>query len=170
MMKIGLLGGSFNPPHQGHIYISHLAIKKLGLNQIWWIPTAQNPLKEKALYEGYAGRVEKCLSLTKSHPKIRVKEFDEIYSEKLVSDLKKKFPQIDFFWVMGADSLENFHRWKNFKKLLLEIPLAIFSRENFLRKIRKVPSWKFIAQTKFLIFPTRNFDISSTEIRKKLHE
>ena len=55
-MKVGLFGGSFNPPHQGHLHISNLAIKKLGLKQIWWIPTAHNPFKEKSIYENYLNK------------------------------------------------------------------------------------------------------------------
>ncbi len=165
-MKIGLLGGSFNPPHQGHLHISKLAIKKLGLNQVWWIPTSYNTLKDRAIYESYQGRVKKCSILTKSHPKIRVKEFDEIYTWKLVSYLQKKYRDVDFFWIMGADSLEKFHRWENFKKLILKIPLVIFSRETSLQKIRKFRIWKFLSRSSYRVFPTKNLDISSTKIRK----
>ena len=117
-MKIGLLGGSFNPPHLGHIHISQLAIKKLGLNQVWWIPTAQNPFKEKSIYESYKNRVLKCEILAKSQSKIHIKQFDEIYTQRLISRLQARYKNIEFFWLMGADNLEKFHQWKNFKKLI----------------------------------------------------
>jgi len=169
-MKVGLLGGSFNPPHQGHVHISYLAIKRLGLNQVWWIPTLRNPLKDESIYENYRGRFLKCKNISKNFPKILVKEFEEIYTEKLIIRLKKKFPHIDFFWIMGADNLENFHRWKNFKKLAKMIPLVIFSREKILQKIRKVKSWKFIALGNYKIFLTQNLNLSSSEIRKNSHE
>lgn len=171
MMKVGLLGGSFNPPHQGHIHISELAIRKLGLRQVWWIPTAQNPLKDKSIYESYEKRLEKCQKITAQNPKIYVKKFDEIYSELLVKKLQTRYKNIKFFWLMGADNLENFHRWEGFKNMARLIPLMIFSREKNLRKIKKTKAWKFILPTKFKIFFTRNLDISSSEIRKnKKHD
>ena len=71
---------------------------------------------------------------------------------------------------MGADNLEKFHQWKNFKKLILQIPLIIFAREKFLTKIKKTQSWKFISSTKYKIFYTKNLDISSSEIRKNSNE
>ena len=169
-MKIGLLGGSFNPPHLGHIYISQLAIKKLGLNQVWWIPTAQNPFKEKSIYESYKNRVLKCEILAKSQSKIHIKQFDEIYTQCLISRLQARYKNIEFFWLMGADNLEKFHQWKNFKKLILQIPLIIFAREKFLTKIKKTQSWKFISSTKYKIFYTKNLDISSSKIRKTSNE
>jgi len=165
-MKIGILGGSFNPPHSGHIYISKLAIKKLGLNFVWWIPTKINPLKEAKIYEAYVSRIKKCQKLISASPKLQIKQFDEIYSEKLVQKLKKRFPHVEFFWIMGSDNLENLHRWKNFKKFISEIPLAIFSREKSLLKIQKTPAWNFVKKQNPHIFFTKNLDISSSEIRK----
>ncbi len=166
-MKVGLLGGSFNPPHQGHLHISALAIKKLGLKQVWWIPTAHNPLKDKSIYESYENRVKKCEDLTALNPKIYVKKFDEIYTEILVKKLQSRYKNIEFFWLMGADNLEKFHQWEGFKKLVLQIPLMIFSREKTLRKIKKTKAWKFILPSKYKIFYTKNLDISSTAIRNQ---
>lgn len=169
-MKVGLLGGSFNPPHKGHIYISELAIQKLGLNQVWWIPTQKNPLKEAKNYEAYVGRLQKCRNLIQSHPKLQIRPFDEIYTEKLVAKLQAKYPNIEFFWLMGADNLENFHKWKNFKKLISMIHLVIFSREKFLMKLKSAKAWNFLKLGKYSIFFTKNLDISSSKIRKESHE
>lgn len=157
-MKIGLLGGSFNPAHQGHIHISNLAVQKLGLNQVWWIPTAQNPLKEKTITP-FAARFASCLEITKNHPKIRIKNFekDSFFTYDLVRRIKKLYPQAQFYWIAGADILPQFHRWKNYKKLLKIIKFVIFSR-NCKDKPRFIP-------TEFLIFKTKNYDISSSEIR-----
>lgn len=166
-MKVGLLGGSFNPPHQGHVHISNLAIKKLNLNQVWWIPTAYNPLKERSIYEEYSSRVQKCEVITANNPKIYVKKFDEIYTEILVKKLRSRYKNIEFFWLMGADNLEKFHQWDGYKNIVKKISLAIFSREKKLRNIRKTKSWKFIAQSDCKIFSSQNLDISSTEIRNK---
>jgi nicotinate-nucleotide adenylyltransferase len=164
-MKVGLLGGSFNPPHQGHLHLSNLAIKKLNLNQVWWIPTLKNPFKEDSIYESYVSRVEKCEDLIRNYPKLRLKRFSEIYTQKLIERLKKKYPNVEFFWIMGADNLEKFHKWKNFKELLKSIPIAIFSREKFLQHARKSRIFQLKLQPKLLIFHTKNLDISSTKIR-----
>ncbi|MBP7709957.1 MAG: nicotinate (nicotinamide) nucleotide adenylyltransferase [Rickettsiales bacterium] len=166
-MKVGLLGGSFNPPHQGHLHISNLAVKKLGLNQVWWIPTAHNPLKDKSIYDTYENRVEKCQILTAKNPRIYVKKFDEIYTEILLKKLKARYKNIEFFWLMGADNLEKFHQWEGFKKLVHQVPLMIFSREKNLRKVKKTKAWKFILPSNYKVFFSKNLDISSTEIRAK---
>lgn len=169
-MKVGLLGGSFNPPHQGHVYISELAIKKLGLNQVWWIPTKRNPLKDAKIYEAYVGRIKKCEKLIQRHPKLKIQQFDEIYTEKLIRRLRAKYKNIEFFWLMGADNLEQLHRWENFKRLISMIHLVIFSREKILLKVKKTRAWNFIKKNRLSVFFTKNLDISSSQIRKNFHE
>ena len=171
-MRIGLLGGSFNPAHLGHLQISKLAAKKLKLDQIWWIPTAQNPLKDKSVYEPYEKRVKKAFEVAKNFRKIRLVKLDEIYSEKLVRRLKNQYKNNNFFWLMGADNLEKFHQWKNFKKLIHLIPLAVFSRETFLKTAKKTKIFSIIKKynhqkilPKIMIFRNKNIDISSTKIR-----
>jgi nicotinate-nucleotide adenylyltransferase len=166
-MKIGIIGGSFNPPHQGHLHLSKLALQKLELDWIWWIPTKKNPLKNSKDYESYAARIQKCRNLVGNHPKIKILLIDEIYSEKLLTRLQKKYPQNHFYFVVGADILAHFHRWKNFRKIITKIDLAIFAREDFLLKIQKFPAWKFIkAVNRFRIFFTAKNTLSSTQIRK----
>ncbi len=166
-MKIGILGGSFNPPHLGHFHLSKLALQKLDLDQIWWIVTEKNPLKNSRDYESYAARTQKCLSLTNNHPKIRIVNFSEIYTQKLIARLRKKYPQHQFTFVAGADILAQIHRWKNFKKIIAAIDLAIFAREEFLLKSQKFPSWKFIKNAnRFRFFFTQKNPLSSTKIRK----
>lgn len=179
-MRVGLFGGSFNPPHQGHLHISKLAIQKLGLNQIWWIPTAHNPFKAKGIYESYENRVTKCQKVSAKNPKIYIKKFDEIRTEKLVKKLQNKYPTYQFFWIAGADNLERLHEWDNFKGLIKMLPLAIFSREKFLQQITKTKAFIIYKKLRdsgndslpnFKIFATKNLNISSTEIRNnaKLH-
>lgn len=169
-MRVGLFGGSFNPPHQGHIYISKQAIKKLRLNQIWWIPTAHNPFKDKSIYDSYENRLTKCENIIAKNRKIRLKKIDEIYTYFLLQKLKARHKNIDFFWIMGADNLAKFHQWENFKKIVHGCSLAIFSRENFLKNIQKTKAWKEISISKYKIFHTKNINISSTQLRAKIHE
>lgn len=146
-MKIGILGGSFNPAHDGHLHISLLAIKKLNLDQLWWIPTKYNPFKDQANYLSHQQRLKDCQNFVKNHPKIHVKNFVEIYTIKLIQHLQKSHKNHEFFWIMGADNFENFHRWKNFNKLIKLLPIVIFSRDDYLAKIRKTKAWQ-IYQTK----------------------
>lgn len=166
-MKVGLLGGSFNPPHYGHLHISGLALKRLRLNQIWWMPTRRNPFKSASIYESYEKRVAKCEVLTATHPKIYVKKFDEIYTVKLVSKLQSRYKNIEFFWIMGADNLEKFHQWESFEKILRAMPMVIFSRGKFLKNLRKFKIWKNLSRSNHQILRSKNCDISSTEIRYK---
>ncbi len=169
-MKIGILGGSFNPPHQGHLHLSHLALQKLNLDQIWWIVTEKNPLKNPKDYESHVARTQKCQDLANNHQKIKIINFSEIYTEKLIARLRKKYPANQFTFVAGADVLAQFHRWKNFKKIVAAVDLAIFAREDFLLKIQKFPSWKFIKNAnRFQIFFTKKNPLSSSKIRKNEH-
>jgi nicotinate-nucleotide adenylyltransferase len=175
-MKVGLFGGSFNPPHQGHLHISNLATKKLALNQIWWIPTAQNNFKDKSIYEPYETRYKKCETLTQNNPKIYLKDFSEIRTETLVKKLQKKYPNYQFIWIMGADNLPRFHQWDNFRNLIKLLPFAIFSRDNFLPQVSRSKAFKIYEKLKssnkklpnFLIIRTKTVNISSTQIRKNV--
>ena len=90
-MKVGILGGSFNPAHLGHIHLSKIVIKKLALNQLWWIPTPQNPLKAKNNFLSFEERIKKCQIITQKNPKIYVKKINYFYSIDLVNFLQKKY-------------------------------------------------------------------------------
>lgn len=173
-MKVGLFGGSFNPPHKGHLHISNLAVKKLALHQIWWIPTAKNNFKDASIYESYESRYQKCLKLTSGLPKAHIKKFNDIKTETLIRKLQKKYPSHEFVWIMGADNLQRFHEWDHFKNLIRLIPFAIFSREKELSKISQTKSFTLYTKLKtahkklpnFLTFRTKTLDISSTKIRE----
>ncbi len=188
MMKIGLFGGSFNPPHQGHIYISELAIKKLGLKQLWWIPNKHNPLKKRVVFDDFESRLQKCQQMTLGWAKIKVKNFrdDSVYTEELITKLQARYKNYQFYWIMGADNLVNFHRWKNFKKLIKMVIFVVFSRQNFLLKLKSSKIYNIYQAAlknnlnkscdgkisvgtlpQFLIYRVKNLDISSTKIREK---
>ncbi len=166
-MRVGILGGSFNPPHLGHLHISNLAIKKLSLNQVWWIPTERNPLKNPKIYASYENRLRECQKLTSSKSRIHIKKFNDIYTYRLLRRLNSRYKTTEFFWIMGADNLEKFHQWENFSEITKKVSLAIFSRETFLGKIKKTKSWKTVSASKYQIFRTKNMNISSTQIREK---
>ena len=118
--KIGILGGSFDPPHIGHVHISKLALKKLKLNEVLWVVTKQNPLKKKVyLSEGLRLKLSK--NILKNQKKILVKSFNDKINSKntfdLLKKLKKKNKNNKFYFLMGADNMINLHKWKKWKKI-----------------------------------------------------
>ena len=127
--NIGILGGTFDPPHSGHFSISKFALTKLSLDEIWWIVVEKNPLKNNP--SDLLARKKKAKEFVKSN-RIKVFEISEkgktIYAIDIISYLKKKFPHKRFIWLMGVDGLEKFHLWKDWKKIFCEIPIAIFDR------------------------------------------
>lgn len=129
--KIGLFGGSFNPPHEGHINLCDLALKRLELDQIWWMVTPGNPLKDTSQLAPLEKRVEKCHAII-SHPKIRVTAFEAKHKVRFTADtlrvVKRLRPRNDFVWLMGADNLEDFHRWQDWREIANMMPIAVIDR------------------------------------------
>lgn len=132
-MRIGLLGGSFNPAHDAHRHITLMALKRLRLDQVWWLVTPGNPLKEAAglpaeLRAAEAAKVAR-------HPKIKVTDFEKdrgsAYTVDTIRYLKQRYPATRFVWLMGADNLAGFHRWKNWRALFQAVPVAVFDRPGF---------------------------------------
>ena len=132
-MKIGLLGGSFNPAHEGHIYISTKSLEILGLDEIWWLVAKQNPLKQTDGMASFATRFSYSKELTKNYPKIIVSNFeqkqDSAYSFDIIKRIIEEYPQNKFVWLMGADNLVQFKKWHNWKGILNIIPFAVLNRK-----------------------------------------
>ncbi len=129
--RIGLLGGSFNPPHQGHREISLAALERLGLDAVWWLVTPGNPLKDPKIYAGYDDRL-RLARIVANHPDIVVSDFERRlglqYTAETLDALQAINPNAAFVWLMGADGLENFHRWKDWRHIIETVPLAVFNR------------------------------------------
>lgn len=129
--RIGLLGGSFNPPHQGHREISLTAMDRLGLDAVWWLVTPGNPLKDPKTYAGYEDRL-RLARLVANHPDIVVSDFERrrglVYTADTLAALHALNPNAAFVWLMGADGLENFHRWKDWRHIAQTVPIAVFNR------------------------------------------
>ena len=138
--KIGILGGTFDPPHVGHLFISKQSLKKFKLNKIIWIITKQNPFKKKPLLDKNI-RIKLSKNLTKSAKKIFVEYIDDIVKSKntflTLKYLKKKNKSIKFYFIMGADNLINFHKWQNSHKIFNEIPIVVFRRYGYNEKALK---------------------------------
>jgi len=185
MKNIGLLGGSFDPPHKGHLYISLEAKKILKLNAIWWLVTPQNPLK---IHQpaSYSDRLRNCKLIVKNQP-IKVKEIEKKinskYSYQTIKYLKKHYKNINFFWLMGADNLINFHKWQNSNRIINEIPIVVFRRygyndkalksytsnfyKNFKLNSKNIHVSNFDKRPAWTIIQNKEIKISSTEIRKQ---
>jgi len=136
-MSIGLLGGSFNPAHEAHREISLTALKRLGLDQVWWLVAPGNPLKESAKLPSLENRVAAARKLANS-PRIEVTGFSggSLYTVDLVTALKRRFPGVNFVWLMGADNLAQFHRWRAWDKIFARTPIAVLDRPGFRLKAR----------------------------------
>ncbi len=131
-LRIGLLGGSFNPPHEGHIHIARLAQAKFGLDFVWWIVTPQNPMKSTKNMQPYEERYSNVATMLRSFPRQipthLEAELGTSYTYKTVSKLKENFPHTDFLWICGMDNAHIFHKWDHWKEILKTIPITFIAR------------------------------------------
>lgn len=131
-LRIGLLGGSFNPAHDGHVYASELALKQLQLDYVWWLVSPQNPLKPK---EGMAGLQRRLADAKKTarNPRIVVTEIETAlgttYTADTITRLQQLFPRVRFVWLMGTDNMVQIPRWKNWRNIFYQLPVAVIARE-----------------------------------------
>jgi nicotinate-nucleotide adenylyltransferase len=129
-LRVGLLGGSFDPPHAGHALITRRAIRRFGLDFVWWLVSPGNPLKE----EGPASmerRIAACRALI-HHPKVIVTDIEARlrtrYTADTLSAIMAIYPDVRFMWLMGADNLADFHHWDNWRRIMESMPLGVLSR------------------------------------------
>jgi nicotinate-nucleotide adenylyltransferase len=131
-LRIGLLGGSFNPAHEGHMHVSEVALKRLGLDYVWWLVSPQNPLKPAAETAPLHRRMTSARGIAGRHPRLRISDIETRMGTRFTIDtvtrLKERFPQIHFVWLMGSDNLLTFHRWRNWQRLANSLPVAIVLR------------------------------------------
>jgi nicotinate-nucleotide adenylyltransferase len=130
-MRIGLLGGSFNPPHDAHRAISLFAIKRLKLDRVWWLVTPGNPLKDHGGLRDLDQRAEAARQ-TADDPRIDVSCLESVigtrYTADTISYLRRRASGLRFVWIMGADNLAQFHRWQNWRRIASEVPIAVIDR------------------------------------------
>ena len=131
-LRIGLLGGSFNPAHEGHVHASEVALKRLRLDYVWWLVSPQNPLKPVADMAPFQQRIASAREMAGGYPRLRVTDMETQmgtrYTINTVMRLKERFPHIHFVWLMGSDNLLSFHRWRDWKRLAKTLPIAIVLR------------------------------------------
>lgn len=130
-LRIGLLGGSFNPAHEGHIHLSELALARLGLDYVWWLVSPQNPLKAPRDTPPLAARLVQARNLAR-HPRIIATDIECVlgtrYTIDTIAALQRRFPQLHFVWLMGSDNLASFDRWKNWPSIAQHVPIAVVLR------------------------------------------
>ncbi|SMP28568.1 nicotinate-nucleotide adenylyltransferase [Shimia sagamensis] len=128
--KIGLLGGSFDPPHAGHVHITKEALKRFGLDQVWWLVSPGNPLKDRGPAK-LARRLAAAREIM-AHPRVHVSDFESHvgtrYTAETLAVLQDKCPQARFVWLMGADNLAQFHRWKDWQDIMARVPVGVLAR------------------------------------------
>ena len=185
MKHVGLLGGSFDPPHRWHINITLEAKKILSLDQVWWLVTPQNPLKitRPAPYDE---RVRNCHNIIKTHS-ILLKEIEKKinskYSHYTIEYLHLYYSNIKFYWLMGADNLVNFHQWQNWRQFFNQISIVIFKRHsynnialksiasktfaNYQIKSNQLNQMQFASLPSWAFVQNKEIRISSTDIRKQ---
>lgn len=132
--RIGLLGGSFNPAHAAHRRVSLEALRRLALDEVWWLVSPQNPLKPVHGMAHLPARLRQARRVAR-HPRIRVTALEERtgtrYAVDTVGWLKRHQPSRRFVWLMGADNLAQFHRWRRWRELARLVPIAVFARPHY---------------------------------------
>jgi len=187
--RIGLLGGSFNPPHLAHRQISEIVLKRLGLDQIWWLVTPGNPLKAKGELAPLAERLVLSRAMAKN-PRILVTAFERdlpaAFTAGTLAFLKRRSPLVRFVWIMGADNLAGFHRWQRWREILTMVPVVVVDRPGWRLKALASKAAKAFAASQvpeakaqglvampppawtFLTGPLSS--VSSTELRRKARQ
>ena len=131
MRRIGILGGSFNPAHEGHLHISRLALDLLGLDEIWWMVSPQNPLKTSTDMASLKERMKSARHMAED-PRIVVSDIEQQlgtrYSADTLRVLKQRYPGDRFVWIMGADNLVQIPKWKMWRRIFRTVPIAVFAR------------------------------------------
>lgn len=185
-MRIGLFGGTFNPPHEGHVLVSEIALKQLRLDCIWWIVTPGNPLKENSGLPPQALRIEAARRLA-DHPSIDITGFEAEIGTRFTYDtveyLARRCKHVDFVWVMGADNLSQFHRWQRWRDIARLTPIAVIDRPGSTLKAVNSRAGQFLARYRhsenqasllaggptpaFIFLHSKRSEASSTELRSR---
>jgi nicotinate-nucleotide adenylyltransferase len=137
--RIGLLGGSFNPAHRGHLHLSLIALKRLDLDEVWWMVSPQNPLKPVAGMAPFAERLKQARQVAAGHRRIRVTDIEDrlggsYYTADTLKRLTRRFPALRFVWLMGADNLAQLPRWARWAEIFQTVPIAVFDRPSYSQK------------------------------------
>ncbi|MBC8129953.1 MAG: nicotinate-nucleotide adenylyltransferase [Rhizobiaceae bacterium] len=147
-MVVGLFGGSFNPPHEGHRLVARLAIRRLRLDRLWWIVTPGNPLKDHGRLRPLAERIRDSETFAQD-PRIQVTAFEAghrlLYTAETLRLVHARRPGVRFVWIMGADSLASFHLWQDWRRIAATTPIAVVDRPGSTLSLLSSPMAKTFA-------------------------
>jgi nicotinate-nucleotide adenylyltransferase len=159
-MKIGLFGGSFDPAHEGHAHVAETALKRLDLDKVWWLVSPQNPLKPKS--SPFEQRVQSARGQAHGR-KMEVTDIEHrlgcAFTFQTLRALKRLYPGVQFFLVMGADNLANFRKWRNWREVAKSVPVVVVSRPG------TSPADRLCAPKDWIFLNARHHRQSSTAIR-----
>ncbi len=149
--RIGLFGGSFNPPHAGHLHASQIALRRLRLDAVWWLVTPGNPLKDGSALAPLDERLRASIAL-ENHPHIQVTTLETHLGTRFTADtlkaLVRLFPRIAFVWIMGGDNLASFHRWRDWRGIFRTMPIAVVARPGYAMKALASPAVRSFADSR----------------------
>ena len=166
--KIGVLGGSFDPAHKGHLAISKEAAKRFGLKKIIWAITKKNPLKKKST-TNIKDRIKICKKIIKSNKLIKVDFYEEIIRSNKTIDLINYLQsknKSEFYFLMGADNLINFHKWHKWKIISKKCKIVVFDRHGYKKKSLNSVSFKKLNNNNLQFIKFKKVNISSSQLRK----
>ena len=150
--RIGLLGGSFNPPHRAHVAISEAALKRLGLDAVWWLVTPGNPLKNHGDLAPLADRLAACRRLV-TNPRIKITALEadlgSASTAVSLSFLVRRLPGVHFVWIMGGDNLAGFHRWAAWRRIASLMPFVVADRPQWRLRALSAPAARALARFRF---------------------
>jgi nicotinate-nucleotide adenylyltransferase len=148
-MRIGLLGGSFNPPHDGHALITRLALRRLSLDRVWWLVTPGNPLKSLTGLAALKARIEAARQLDVG-PRVVVSDIEAQINSRFTYDtlrwLERRAPGVHFVWIMGADNLRQFHLWRHWRAIADLTPIVVIDRPGSTLKAISSPAGSALAR------------------------
>lgn len=169
-LKVGLLGGSFNPAHEGHRHIARLAMAEHNLDFVWWLVTPQNPLKGRVDMAPYEDRFASVETIIDNHPRMMAthleRDLGTNYTYETVSKLIKHFPRTEFTFICGMDNALIFHKWDRWRQLAKLIPILFIARPPAGMLVRGCPVRMLKNPNIHWLKATKMLDISSTKIRK----
>jgi nicotinate-nucleotide adenylyltransferase len=171
-LRIGLLGGSFDPAHEGHRLISLLALRRLRLDRIWWLVSPGNPLKDVKALAPLQKRMDAAAAIAR-HPRIVVSgveaDLGTRYTSDLIRYLKIHCPGVRFVWLMGADNLASFHLWKGWREIAATVPIAVIDRPGFTLRALQAPAASRLAGTRVDEAQSRDFALQRPPALAFLH-
>ena len=169
--KIGILGGTFDPPHKGHLAISKIALKKLKLEKVYWIITKKNPFKKKPYYS-LKVRFKKAKAIIKGKRNIKLMYLDDIIkssrSIKIIEYMMKKKKIKNLYFIIGSDILCELHKWYSWKKIVKLTKLVVFSRKGYDKKAKESVVSKYLYKNNIIFIKNKPIKISSTLLRKNI--